>query len=110
MTQNFVAEFEKQRVQVENFVIWTSVSGAFGNAGQTNYGYANSYLDTLVRNLKDSDSILKNAALAVNWGAIGNVGMLAKTSAKKSGALSTSFLPQNIDSCLEQLEKLLVHR
>lgn len=110
LTKNFVAEFEKQRVQVENFVIWTSVSGAFGNAGQSNYGYANSYLDTLVRNLRDSDSVLKNAALAVNWGAIGNVGMLAKVSAKKSGALSAAFLPQNIDSCLEQLEKLLVHK
>ena len=110
LTKNFVAEFEGRRVQVENFVIWTSVSGAYGNAGQTNYGYANSYLDTLVRNLKDSDSALKDAALAVNWGAIGNVGMLAKSSAKKTAALSTTFLPQNIDSCLEQLEKLLVHR
>ena len=36
--------------------------------------------------------------------------MLAKTSAKKTAALSTAFLPQNIDSCLEQLERLLVHR
>jgi len=110
VTKNFVAEFESQNVAVDNFVLWTSVSGAFGNPGQTNYGYANSYLDTLVRDLRESDSILKSAALAVNWGAIGNVGMLAKSTAKKTDALVTAFLAQDIDSCLEQLEKLLVHR
>ncbi|CAD7949012.1 unnamed protein product [Amoebophrya sp. A25] len=86
----------------DHFVVFSSVSAGLGNAGQTNYGFANSALDALVRRR----NALGRPALSVQWGAIGDVGVLSRASAKKSG-LVEAILPQEIASCLVELEKLM---
>lgn len=52
-----------------NFVVFSSVSCGRGNAGQTNYGLSNSVMERICEWRKQ----LGLPALAVQWGAIGDV-------------------------------------
>ena len=56
--------------QISTFVCFSSIVAAFGNAGQSSYGYANSCLDSICRN-RVADKL---PALSLQWGLIG-VGM-----------------------------------
>jgi fatty acid synthase len=51
------------------FVIFSSVSCGRGNAGQTNYGMANSIMERICERRKHDGF----PALAIQWGAIGDV-------------------------------------
>lgn len=53
--------------ELEYFVAFSSVSCGRGNAGQTNYGFANSVMERLVER-RQADGL---PGLAVQWGAIG---------------------------------------
>mmetsp|Transcript_18751 Transcript_18751/g.46867 ORF Transcript_18751/g.46867 Transcript_18751/m.46867 type:complete len:2716 (+) Transcript_18751:643-8790(+) len=101
ITENFDQAAAKLNLHFDHFVLFSSVSAGLGNAGQTNYGFANSELDQIVR-LRNAAG---KAALSVQWGAIGDVGVLSRAS-KKTG-LVDAILPQEILSCLAELEKLL---
>jgi fatty acid synthase len=84
------------------FVMWSSVCSLVGNAGQTNYAYGNFMMEEICRERR-----LKGLhALAINWGAIDNIGYLSKDSSKVNTHIS-SFTPQNIDDCLNDLHYLL---
>lgn len=104
ISENFHQVFSELNQQPDFFVTYSSVSAGLGNAGQSNYGYANSCLDTLIRE-RNSKGM---PGLSVQWGAIGDVGILAGAGNKKSGLLTSSILPQELQSCLTELEKLLV--
>lgn len=54
-----------------DFVVFSSVSCGRGNAGQTNYGMANSVIERTCENRK-KDGL---PALVVQWGAVGDVRM-----------------------------------
>jgi 3-oxoacyl-(acyl-carrier-protein) synthase/NADPH:quinone reductase-like Zn-dependent oxidoreductase/malonyl CoA-acyl carrier protein transacylase len=82
------------------FTCWSSISSLFGNAGQTNYAYGNYKMEELCRNRRKHG---KNG-VAICWGTIDNIGVLSQESAKLN---HMSFLPQNIDDCLEDLHFLL---
>jgi fatty acid synthase len=51
------------------FVIFSSVSCGRGNAGQTNYGMANSIMERICERRKRDGF----PALAIQWGTIGDV-------------------------------------
>jgi len=55
------------------FAVFTSISGVFGNAAQTDYAAANSFLDALVRFLSDRCPKLNATSLA--WSGWSEVGM-----------------------------------
>jgi len=103
ITRNFDRALKELDIECDHFVTYSSISAGLGNAGQTNYGYANSCLDTLIKHRVAE----KKPALSIQWGAIGGVGVLARSGAKLTGV---DFLAQMIDSCLTELEKLLVLR
>ena len=58
---------------LEQFVVFSSVSCGRGNAGQTNYGMANSVMERICEERKAGNV----PALAIEWGAIGEVGLAA---------------------------------
>lgn len=58
---------------LDHFVLFSSVSALFGNPGQAAYCAANGYLEGLARKRRSQGL----PALAVQWGAIADVGMLA---------------------------------
>lgn len=55
--------------ELRDFVIFSSVSCGRGNAGQTNYGMANSIMERICE-LRKQEGL---PALAIQWGAIGEV-------------------------------------
>uniref|UniRef100_A0A1A9WBK1 Uncharacterized protein n=1 Tax=Glossina brevipalpis TaxID=37001 RepID=A0A1A9WBK1_9MUSC len=89
--------------KLEYFVVFSSVSCGRGNAGQTNYGMANSVMERII------EDRLRNGfpAKAIQWGAVGEVGLVADMVADKLDLDIGGTLQQRISSCLQELDALL---
>lgn len=64
----------KSCIELEYFVVFSSIASGIGSQGQTNYGMANSSLERLCEARKRNGL----PALAVQYGPIGEVGILEK--------------------------------
>ncbi|XP_053606924.1 fatty acid synthase-like [Plodia interpunctella] len=87
--------------ELDYFVAFSSVSCGRGNAGQTNYGFANSVMERICEQ-RQADGL---PGLAVQWGAIGEVGLIVETMSDE--AVVGGTVPQRIASCMEALGALL---
>ena len=81
---------------------WSSISAGFGNIGQTNYSYGNSYIDSLIENRIK----LGFNGISVQWGIIGDVGFVSRNGHVNSLSSVTS---QPIMSCLKSIDFLLAN-
>lgn len=88
--------------KLRHFVIFSSVSCGRGNAGQSNYGMSNSIMERIMEQRKK----LGLPAKAIQWGAIGDVGLLADLQENNMDMEISGTLPQRINSCLETLDTL----
>ncbi|KAF5284901.1 hypothetical protein FQA39_LY16856 [Lamprigera yunnana] len=88
---------------IRKFVVFSSIVSGRGNAGQTNYGMANSAMERICENRK-SDGF---PALAVQWGAIGDVGLVAEMLELQQEIEIGGVLQQRISSCLTVLDTFL---
>lgn len=84
---------------------FSSVSCGRGNAGQSNYGYANSAMERVCEK-RHYDGL---PALAVQWGAIGDVGIVLEKMGGNDMVIGGT-LPQRIASCMEVLDSFLCQR
>lgn len=85
------------------FVAFSSVSCGRGNLGQSNYGFANSVMERVCE-LRRKDGL---HGLAVQWGAIGDVGIVTETMSTSHDINIGGTYPQRIPSCLATLDKFL---
>ncbi|XP_075218277.1 fatty acid synthase 3 [Lycorma delicatula] len=88
---------------LQQFVVFSSVSCGRGNAGQTNYGMSNSVMERVCE-LRRSDNL---PAVAIQWGAIGDVGLVAEMQEDNFELVIGGTLQQRITSCLELLDVFL---
>lgn len=85
------------------FVVFSSISCGRGNAGQANYGLANSMMERIIENRVRNGFSGK----AIQWGAVGDVGLAAALLfANEDAEISGTHL-QRISSCLHELDILL---
>ena len=89
---------------IDYFVCFSSVVSGRGNAGQTNYGYANAVMERVC----DERKRLGLPGLAVQWGAIGDVGVVAEVLGGNDVIIGGTSLPQRLPSCLETLDQFLI--
>ena len=87
---------------LEHFVCFSSVSCGRGNAGQTNYGLANSVMERICEERRACGL----PGLAIQWGAIGDVGVVAETMGGNDLIIGGTH-PQRMPSCLATLDTLL---
>jgi NADPH:quinone reductase-like Zn-dependent oxidoreductase/acyl carrier protein len=65
---------ETRDLELDCFVMFSSVSSIFGNPAQANYAAANAFLDSLAHHRR----ALGLPALAINWGVLGGEGYVAR--------------------------------
>lgn len=85
------------------FVVFSSVSCGRGNAGQSNYGMANSVMERIMERRQKQGLPAK----AIQWGAVGEVGLVADMQEDKLDMEIGGTLQQRISSCLTELDALL---
>ncbi len=90
---------------IQQFVCFSSIS-SLGNAGQSNYAFSNNYLENLCYARKN----VGLPALAIQWGGVDNVGIVANKDPEyiKLYAQSLGMSLQSIDSCLDYLETCML--
>uniref|UniRef100_A0A670Y7Z6 Fatty acid synthase n=1 Tax=Pseudonaja textilis TaxID=8673 RepID=A0A670Y7Z6_PSETE len=88
--------------KLDHFVAFSSVSCGRGNAGQSNYGFANSTMERICEQRRH-DGL---PGLAIQWGAIGDVGIVLETMGTNDTVIGGT-LPQRISSCLDVLDHFL---
>lgn len=87
---------------LEYFVCFSSVSCGRGNSGQSNYGFANSVMER-VCDMRRAQGL---HGMAVQWGAIGDVGVVAESMGGNDVVIGGT-LPQRMPSCLATLDSVL---
>lgn len=87
---------------LDYFVAFSSVSCGRGNAGQVNYGLANSAMERICE-ARQANGL---PGLAIQWGAIGDVGLILETMGDNETVVGGT-LPQRMSSCLNAMSTLL---
>lgn len=89
--------------KISFFVVFSSVSCGLGNAGQTNYGMANSVMERIIEQ-RCADGL---SGKAIQWGAVGEVGLVANMTGGLVDVEIAGTAQQRISSCLNELDVLL---
>nr|CAB3243741.1 fatty acid synthase [Phallusia mammillata] len=85
---------------LQHFVTFSSSASYNGTKGQSNYILANTVMEQLCR-IRRNDGL---PAVAIQWGAVGDVGIAAD---KFGDSPVAGTWPQSILSCLDSLDKVL---
>ncbi|XP_074602404.1 fatty acid synthase-like isoform X2 [Brevipalpus obovatus] len=89
---------------LDYFVVFSSIVSGRGNPGQTNYSFANSFMESVCERRR-RDGL---HGLAIQWGFVGDVGYVVE----KIGADIESIrgtAPQRLPSCLAILDRILTY-
>lgn len=96
---------ETQNIDLDFFVMYSSATTYVGNPGQSNYVAANSYMESLAHYRQAAGL----AASYVAWGAISDVGYLARNEDTKDALQSRlGGHALNSDQALKMLEKIIL--
>lgn len=102
-TKNLDILSRKYCPSLDYFVVFSSVSCGRGNQGQTNYGLSNSAMERIVEQRQS----MGLPGLAIQWGAIGDVGLIVDTMGGNSDTEVGGTLPQRMNSCLATMDVFL---
>ncbi|KYQ49068.1 Fatty acid synthase [Trachymyrmex zeteki] len=90
--------------KLRHFVVFSSIVCGRGNAGQTNYGMANSIMERICeKRVKEG-----LPGLAIQWGIVGDVGLVADMQEDNKEVIICGTLQQKVSCCLDELDKFLL--
>ncbi|XP_076761887.1 fatty acid synthase-like [Xylocopa sonorina] len=89
---------------LRHFIVFSSLSCGRGTAGQGNYGLGNAVMERICERRVEKGL----PGMAIQWGAVGDVGLAAEMSEDNKELVIGGTLPQKISSCLEELDKFMV--
>lgn len=92
-----------REMTLEHFVLFSSISALIGNPGQANYAAANAFLDAFAHYRRS----LGMPALSINWGALGEVGVVARSQTLASHLANSGIAPIPLQQAFQMLEYLL---
>ena len=88
---------------LDQFVLFSSLTSVFGHAGQANYASANAFLDSLAHYRRS----LGMPAVAINWGHVGEVGYLSRRAELSSRLERQGVLAFTAEEAMRCLEHIL---
>lgn len=88
---------------LDQFVLFSSLSSVFGHAGQANYAAANAFLDSLAHYRRS----LGMPGIAINWGHVGEVGYLARRGELSQRLERQGVMTFSADEAMQCLEQSL---
>lgn len=91
---------------LQYFVVFSSASCGRGNAGQTNYGMANSIMERIIEK-RVRDGL---PGKAIQWGAVGEVGLVAQMAEDRIDFEIAGTIQQRISACLNAIDPLLASK
>lgn len=105
MATKYLDEYSRKMCpNLKYFVIFSSVVCGRGNAGQSNYGMANSVMERII----EQRMVRGLPAKAIQWGGVGEVGVVSNIANDNLFSIEIAgSTPQRLSSCLEQLDILL---
>ncbi|KAK0159820.1 hypothetical protein PV327_010892 [Microctonus hyperodae] len=89
--------------QLRHFVMFSSLSSSQGTAGQINYGMSNSVMERICEK-RIAEGF---PALAIQWGPIGDVGLITQMQDSSDKLIIGGKSQQKISSCLHELNGFL---
>ncbi|KAK0083564.1 hypothetical protein PV325_008602 [Microctonus aethiopoides] len=89
--------------QLRHFVMFSSLSSSQGTAGQINYGMSNSVMERICEK-RIAEGF---PALAIQWGPIGDVGLVTEMQDSNEKLIIGGKSQQKISSCLHELNGFL---
>ncbi|KAK3760849.1 hypothetical protein RRG08_034691 [Elysia crispata] len=95
-------EEEPVRCTLDYFVMFSSVVGLHGHAGQSNYGFGNSFAERLCERRRLDG--LPGEILAIQWGPVADVGFVGKIG---NSVVITEKFPQRIQSVKSTFDYML---
>ena len=75
-------------LELDHFVLFSSVSAVIGNPGQSSYAAANCFLDVLAHHRRER----RLPALAINWGMLKDVGYVSRTAGLEASLQHHGFV------------------
>ncbi|MBD3422690.1 MAG: SDR family NAD(P)-dependent oxidoreductase [Chitinivibrionales bacterium] len=86
------------------FVSFSSVTSVIGNVGQANYAAANGFLDGFAPYRRE----MGLPATTINWGAIGDTGMVARDKIVEENLIKSGMTPIPVSQALKALEYIML--
>jgi len=94
-----------EKMKLDHFVLYSSISAIYGNPGQVSYVGANSFLDNFA-GFRRSQGL---PAMTINWGVIGNVGFVARSGNVGGLLYKQGWKAFTLDQATDILEQMLLN-
>lgn len=95
--------------KLDYFIVFSSIASIFGNIGQTDYSYANRYMDQFVkwRNQKHKEKLRYGKSISINWPLWEDGNMQMDHNTKENMQRQSGFVPLNEADGIESFSKIL---
>jgi len=99
-------------LELKYFILFSSIAGAMGNAGQSDYSTANAFMDSfaLWRNRLTEDGNRRGTAISINWPLWEEGGMKVDHATETNGLKRIGLIPMRTATAMGVLNELIASK